>query len=57
MNCRRLALFTSNAVYLDHILYPTLTDSGCYTEVHHIDGDGNDAGTDFSGKQNVLAYC
>ncbi|KAL6068377.1 putative zn2+-dependent endopeptidase insulinase superfamily protein [Balamuthia mandrillaris] len=31
-------------VYLDHILFPTLTNSGFYTEVHHIDGEGVDAG-------------
>lgn len=31
-------------VYLDHILYPTLTDSGFVTEVHHINGEGKDAG-------------
>ncbi|KAG2182382.1 hypothetical protein INT43_007312 [Umbelopsis isabellina] len=31
-------------VYIDHILYPTLTSSGCYTEVHHINGKGEDAG-------------
>ncbi|CAO3682474.1 unnamed protein product [Umbelopsis vinacea] len=30
-------------VYIDHILYPTLTSSGCYTEVHHINGKGEDA--------------
>lgn len=31
-------------VYLEHILYPTLTDSGFITEVHHINGEGEDAG-------------
>ena len=31
-------------IYLDHILYPTLTDSAYVTEVHHINGDGEDAG-------------
>eukprot|EP00743_Colponemidia_sp_Colp-15_P003789 GILK01004087.1.p1 GENE.GILK01004087.1~~GILK01004087.1.p1 ORF type:complete len:1022 (-),score=207.76 GILK01004087.1:87-3122(-) len=31
-------------VYLDHILYPTITDSAYLTEVHHITGDGEDAG-------------
>lgn len=31
-------------VYLDHLLYPTLTDSAYLTEVHHINGDGEDAG-------------
>lgn len=32
-------------VYVDHILFPTLTDEGFYTEVHHIDQNGEDAGT------------
>lgn len=31
-------------IYLDHVLFPTLTDSGFITEVHHIDGNGEDAG-------------
>ena len=31
-------------IYLDHVLYPTLTDSGFHTEVHHINGEGADAG-------------
>eukprot|EP00397_Hematodinium_sp_SG-2012_P007744 GEMP01007794.1.p1 GENE.GEMP01007794.1~~GEMP01007794.1.p1 ORF type:complete len:1057 (+),score=253.87 GEMP01007794.1:32-3202(+) len=31
-------------VYLDHIIRPTLTDSGFITEVHHINGEGEDAG-------------
>jgi Zn-dependent M16 (insulinase) family peptidase len=31
-------------IYLDHLVVPTLTDEGCYTEVHHIDGTGHDAG-------------
>ncbi|XP_071452193.1 uncharacterized protein C05D11.1-like [Hetaerina americana] len=31
-------------IYLDHILYPTLTDAGFVTEVHHITGEGEDAG-------------
>jgi Zn-dependent M16 (insulinase) family peptidase len=31
-------------IYLDHLVVPTLTDAGCYTEVHHIDGKGEDAG-------------
>jgi Zn-dependent M16 (insulinase) family peptidase len=40
-------------VYLEHILLPTLTDSGCYTEVHHIDGSGQDAGVVYSEMQGV----
>uniref|UniRef100_A0A0B7A9G7 Presequence protease, mitochondrial n=1 Tax=Arion vulgaris TaxID=1028688 RepID=A0A0B7A9G7_9EUPU len=35
-------------IYMDHILYPTLTESGFITEVHHIDGSGDDAG---------IVYC
>ncbi|GAA5808872.1 hypothetical protein MFLAVUS_002271 [Mucor flavus] len=30
-------------VYVDHILFPTLTNEGFYTEVHHIDQNGEDA--------------
>ncbi|KAG9244950.1 zinc metalloprotease-like protein [Calycina marina] len=40
-------------VYLEHIILPTLTDEGCYTEVHHIDGEGNDAGVVYSEMQGV----
>lgn len=29
-------------VYLDHILFPTLTDDGFRTEVHHINDSGNE---------------
>ncbi|CAK0856196.1 unnamed protein product [Prorocentrum cordatum] len=31
-------------VYLDHVLFPTLKDSGFVTEVHHINGEGANAG-------------
>uniref|UniRef100_A0A6G1SHK4 Uncharacterized protein C05D11.1 n=1 Tax=Aceria tosichella TaxID=561515 RepID=A0A6G1SHK4_9ACAR len=31
-------------IYLDHLLFPTLTDSAFNTEVHHINGDGENAG-------------
>jgi Zn-dependent M16 (insulinase) family peptidase len=31
-------------IYLDHLIVPTLNDACCYTEVHHIDGKGEDAG-------------
>ncbi|KAF2684830.1 metallopeptidase [Lentithecium fluviatile CBS 122367] len=43
-------------IYLDHLIVPTLTDSGCYTEVHHIDGEGKDAGVVYSemqGRENL----
>ncbi|XP_069192343.1 uncharacterized protein C05D11.1 isoform X2 [Procambarus clarkii] len=38
-------------VYLDHLLYPTLTESGFITEVYHITGDGEDAGVVYSEMQ------
>lgn len=40
-------------VYLEHVLLPTLTDAGCLTEVHHIDGKGHDAGVVYSEMQGV----
>ncbi|CAL3963099.1 unnamed protein product [Diplocarpon coronariae] len=40
-------------VYLEHVILPTLTDEGCYTEVWHIDGEGNDAGVVYSEMQGV----
>ena len=40
-------------VYLEHVVVPTLTDSGCYTEVHHIDASGHDAGVVYSEMQGV----
>ena len=27
-------------IYADHILFPTITDSGFKTEIHHITGKG-----------------
>ena len=38
-------------VYLEHIILPTLTDAACYTEVHHVDGAGHDAGVVYSEMQ------
>ncbi|KAK7023550.1 hypothetical protein SK128_010061 [Halocaridina rubra] len=38
-------------IYLDHLLYPTLTESGYITEVHHITGKGEDAGVVYSEMQ------
>lgn len=35
-------------VYLDHLINPTLTDEACYTEVYHVDGEGNEKGVVFS---------
>lgn len=40
-------------IFVDHILYPTLTESGCYTEVHHINGKGEDAGVVYSEMQGI----
>ncbi|KAK1067973.1 hypothetical protein LTR33_011254, partial [Friedmanniomyces endolithicus] len=40
-------------IYLDHLIVPTLSDAGCYTEVHHIDGTGNDAGVVYSEMQGT----
>ncbi|AEO62585.1 uncharacterized protein THITE_2106927 [Thermothielavioides terrestris NRRL 8126] len=42
-------------VYLEHVILPTLTDDACITEVHHIDGEGNDAGVVYSEMQ-ALQY-
>ncbi|KAF9822062.1 hypothetical protein IEO21_00056 [Rhodonia placenta] len=43
-------------IYVDHILYPTLTKAGFITEVHHIDGKGQDSGVVYSemqGRENT----
>ncbi|KAL9028695.1 MAG: hypothetical protein Q9196_002979 [Gyalolechia fulgens] len=40
-------------IYLEHVVVPTLTDAGCYTEVHHVDGTGQDAGVVYSEMQGV----
>lgn len=42
-------------VYLEHVVLPTITDEGCITEVHHIDGEANDAGVVYSEMQ-ALQY-
>jgi Zn-dependent M16 (insulinase) family peptidase len=31
-------------VYADHVLFPTITAAGYTTEVHHVNGEGADAG-------------
>ena len=38
-------------VYLDHILYPTFREEDCLTAVHHINGEGQDAGVVYSEMQ------
>ncbi|KAJ7070954.1 Metalloenzyme, LuxS/M16 peptidase-like protein [Mycena amicta] len=43
-------------IYVDHILYPTLTKAGFVTEVHHIDPKGHDSGVVYSemqGRENT----
>ncbi|EPQ60716.1 hypothetical protein GLOTRDRAFT_30984 [Gloeophyllum trabeum ATCC 11539] len=43
-------------IYVDHILYPTLTKAGFVTEVHHVDGEGHDSGVVYSemqGRENT----
>ncbi|KAL0580364.1 hypothetical protein V5O48_001609 [Marasmius crinis-equi] len=43
-------------IYVDHILYPTMTKAGFTTEVHHIDPKGNDSGVVYSemqGRENT----
>jgi len=40
-------------VYLDHILYPTITASGFTTEVFHVNGKGEEAGVVMSEMQGV----
>ncbi|KAA0193136.1 hypothetical protein HAZT_HAZT010927 [Hyalella azteca] len=39
-------------IYLDHLLYPTLTDASFKTEVYHVTGDGEDAGVVYSEMQS-----
>ncbi|KAJ7487689.1 Metalloenzyme, LuxS/M16 peptidase-like protein [Mycena galericulata] len=43
-------------IYVDHILYPTMTKAGFVTEVHHIDPKGQDSGVVYSemqGRENT----
>ncbi|KAF6215152.1 hypothetical protein GE061_009903 [Apolygus lucorum] len=40
-------------IYLDHVLYPTLTDSGFITEVYHVNGEGKDGGVVFTEMQGT----
>ncbi|KAI0304973.1 Metalloenzyme, LuxS/M16 peptidase-like protein [Russula brevipes] len=43
-------------IYVDHILYPTITKAGFTTEVHHIDPQGEDSGVVYSemqGRENT----
>ena len=38
-------------IYVDHILFPLLREDSFVTEVHHINGDGEDAGVVYSEMQ------
>lgn len=40
-------------VYLDHVLYPKITDAACYTEVYHLDGEAKDKGVVYSEMQAI----
>lgn len=40
-------------VYMDHILYPLLTDAAFLTEVHHITGEGKNGGVVYCEMQGV----
>lgn len=49
-------MLTLLPIYLDHILFPTLTEHGFITEVHHVDGEGEDAGVvycEMQGRENT----
>lgn len=42
-------------IYLDHILFPTLSDAGYITEVHHVAPNGEDSGVvycEMQGREN-----
>ncbi|KAJ3369417.1 Presequence protease, mitochondrial [Allomyces arbusculus] len=43
-------------IFLDHVLYPTLTETGYTTEVYHVNGKGEDGGVVYSemqGRENT----
>lgn len=43
-------------IYLDHVLYPTLSDAGFITEVHYVSEDGDDGGVvycEMQGRENT----
>ncbi|XP_045764374.1 uncharacterized protein C05D11.1-like [Maniola jurtina] len=49
-------MLTLLPIYIDHILRPTLTDEGFITEVHHVNGEGEDAGVvycEIQGRENT----
>ena len=43
-------------VYVDHILFPLLREDSFVTEVHHIDGEGKDAGVVYSEMQVICCF-
>ncbi|RWS10415.1 uncharacterized protein B4U79_04417 [Dinothrombium tinctorium] len=43
-------------IYLDHILYPTLLEESFITEVHHVNGEGEDGGVVYCEMQGVENY-
>ncbi|KAF2069702.1 hypothetical protein CYY_008979 [Polysphondylium violaceum] len=46
-------LLNAVPLYMDHIFYPTLTEQGFVTEVHHINGQGKDGGVVYCEMQEV----
>ncbi|XP_069360181.1 uncharacterized protein C05D11.1-like [Maniola hyperantus] len=54
-------MLTLLPIYIDHILRPTLTDEGFITEVHHVNGEGEDAGVVYCNIQlrenNAIPRC
>lgn len=43
-------------IYLDHVLYPTLSDAGFITEVHYVSEEGEDGGVvycEMQGRENT----
>ena len=43
-------------IFADHVLFPTLTDEGFVTEIHHINGRGEDSGVvycEMQGRENT----
>ena len=40
-------------IYLDHIFFPLLNESGYVTEVYHVNGEGQDGGVVYSEMQSV----
>ena len=43
-------------IYVDHILFPLLREEDFITEVHNIDGNGEDSGVVYSEMQVIHIY-